>query len=138
SSTSDKLGNAYGERSGSFAGSGVAPTGRRMRTLDEMNQYSVSQRRPGLVAAGGELPARSGSTLYHELNGTAQRYLNGQGGAQGGGRGAGEPGTKLRTQLGNNAFSENVQDQTPFQPQRNHMTESNNTAKTPTEFTAFG
>jgi hypothetical protein len=126
SATSYKLGNAYGKQQDSFsdifANNGVTPTELQIRTLNEINVPSTSPRRPGANAEEGELPSRASSALYHDLNNTSKEYLNALGGDNGVRRSDGQPGTKLRTQLGQNSFATKVYAQSGFTSQTNHLT----------------
>lgn len=115
SALSYQMGTAYGSHGDNLFES-ISGTERRIRTLNEMNMPSTSLRRPEAPAVDGFLSTRASSTLYHDLNDSTQRYLNGQGGAQMVRRSDGDPGTKLRTDLGHDAFAKNVFTQTPFQP----------------------
>lgn len=119
SSISYKMGTAYGDSKHHFDGgfdSHFNATQVRIRTLNEMNLPSTSLRRPEAPAVDGFLPTRESSILYHQLNDNIQHYLNGQGGAQAVRRSDGNPGTKLRTELGKDAFEHTIYTQSSFQP----------------------
>ncbi len=122
SSISYKMGNAYGEKHSAFGFDNADGTQVRIRTLNEMNIASTSPRRPEDPAMNGFLPTRESSILYHDLNDSTQRYLSGQGGAQATRRGDGSPGTKLRTELGKDAFEQKILTQAAFTPAQTHTT----------------
>jgi len=136
SATSFKLGNAYGKQQKSFSdvftNNGATPTELQIRTLNEINVPSTSIRRPEAPAEDGYLSSRESSTLYHDLNNTSKQYLNALGGDNGVRRSDGQPGTKLRTQLGTDSFATKVYAQHGFSPQNNHFSkEANEIKKTP-------
>lgn len=120
SSTSYQLGSAYGETTDQR----VNPTEQRIRTLNSMNVPSTSLRRPERPAVEGFLSTRASSTLFHDLNDTTQQYVSGQGGPQGVRRSDGEPGTKMRTEIGRDAFSKTVFTAQPFATQATPQSQS--------------
>ena len=99
----------------------IGATNLRLRTLDEMSLPSTSIRRPGPPSEKGELSRRESTTLFHDLNETTRDYISGTGGPQALKRQDGQPGTKLRTQLGHNAFSKTIHSSPHFAPQGNHL-----------------
>jgi hypothetical protein len=115
SATSYQMGNAYGGSTKSNELTQVDPTQKQIRTLSEMNLPSNSPRRPELPAVDGFLSTRASTTHFHALNTGTRQYLSGAGGNMAVQRKDGEPGTKLRTELGHDAFARKVLTQAPFQ-----------------------
>lgn len=149
SSINFKMGNAYGKKTGDFSSlfaGDQTPTELQIRTLNELEMPSTSIRRPEPPAVDGFLPNRESSTLFHSVNSSTQKYLNGQGGSQATKRQDDSPGTKLRTSLDHDASNTTVYTQEAIDTSPSHNTkqlakDSSNhheaLKKTDKTFTAF-
>ena len=106
--TSFALASAYGDKSysafDSMFSNNINPTEAQLRLLDSIGLPSSSIRAPAQPATGGEYSARETSILFHELNSQTRNYINGQHGGELANRHNSGPGTKLRTELGQDAF----------------------------------
>ena len=121
SATSYQLGNAYGDNTSDPFAYTIGPTQLQLRTLEAMGLPSTSIRRPGPSPEGGILSTRASSTLYHDLNNETRQYISGSGGPQALRRQDGQPGTKLRSQLGHDAFSKSIYSMPNAVPQKDHL-----------------
>ena len=106
--TSFALASAYGDKSfnafDAMFSNNINPTEAQIRLLNSIGLASTSIRAPGQPAIGGEYSSRETSILFHELNSQSRNYINGQHGGQLANRHSSGPGTKLRTELGQDAF----------------------------------
>lgn len=102
------LASAYGDKSynafDAMFCNHINPTEAQIRLLDSMGLASTSIRAPSQPAIGGQYSARETSILYHQLNNQSRDYINGQHGGQMANRHSSGPGTKFRTELGQNGF----------------------------------
>ena len=96
-----RLAQAYGTGNPS-------PADVRLRSLDESGLNLRSSRQPEPAATDNYLPVRESSTLFHQLQTSDQRYLNGMAPPQSGSRRDSSPGTKRRGYLSSDAVSESV------------------------------
>ncbi|WP_018693806.1 hypothetical protein [Algicola sagamiensis] len=96
------LASAYGD------GPRAESTDLRLRTLDEMNLPSTSPRRPAPTVSGGDFSTRTSTVHYHELNAHGRGYFDGSA-PQITTRTENMPGTKFRTDLGQDQVGKKIQ-----------------------------